>query len=55
MSGWVHRDGVLTFSFPESSNPNRSLEFELISMFLASRFIQHFPEGIAGYVEGKCV
>ena len=35
-------------------NPNRSLEFELISMFMVSRLIRHFPEGIAGYVEEKC-
>ena len=24
-------------------------------MFMESRLIRHFPEGIAGYVEGKCV
>ena len=27
-----------------SSNPNRSLEFELISMFMASIFIRTFPK-----------
>ena len=36
-------------------NPNRSLEFALISLFMASRLILYFPEGIAGYVEEKCV
>ena len=35
-------------------NPKRSLEFELISMFMVSILIRHFPEGIAGYVEEKC-
>ena len=35
--------------------PNRSLEFALISLFMASRLILYFPEGIAGYVEEKCV
>ena len=38
-----------------TTNPNRSLEFELISMFMVSILIRHFPEGIAGYVEEKCV
>ena len=37
-----------------TTNPNRSLEFELISMFMVSILIRHFPEGIAGYVEEKC-
>ena len=36
-------------------NPNRSLEFELISMFMTRRLIRTFPEGIAGYVGEKCV
>lgn len=36
-------------------NPNWSLEFELIFVFMANRLIRHFPEGIAGYVERKGV